>query len=176
MFAAESKQLSLQSTHPNGNAGGIVPSESSKVNTISNKRKMNLKRRNSTGTIYVGNTMSLQDNEATIKCVCIVIRAHIIEAKRRNVAPSKMYDIFKESNMSASLSNTIPSLKEIHDFFTLIFSKSQLESECIIMALIYCERMIKATNGNFIIRFDNWKSMYVSLTTCLFVCLLSSGI
>lgn len=32
-----------------------------------------------------------------------------------------------------------------------------MESECIIMCLIYIERLIKVTKGRFCIRFDNWR-------------------
>lgn len=107
--------------------------------------------------------MSVQDNKATIKCVCFVIRAHILESHKRNADVSPLFDIFVEppsASPSVAVSRPkIPSLKEIREFFTLIFSKSQLESECIIMALIYCERMIKATNGKFVIRHDNWKAL-----------------
>jgi hypothetical protein len=144
-------------------------------NFIMDIPKASLKRRNSTGTIYVGTTMSVQDNEATIKCVCVVIRAHIIEAAKRNAVASRQYDIFKDPQPTATTlppsgapaPAPIPSLAEIKDFFMLVFSKSQLESECIIMALIYCERMIKETQGRFIVRHDNWKSMYVLLSPAL---------
>ncbi len=54
------------------------------------------KRRNSTGTIYVTNTMSIQDNTATIHCVCAVIRAHMVSAARENIVPLPEYDIFKD--------------------------------------------------------------------------------
>jgi hypothetical protein len=37
-----------------------------------------LRRRNSTGTIFLSHTMSNQDNNATIECVCVVIRAHML--------------------------------------------------------------------------------------------------
>ena len=37
-----------------------------------------LRRRNSTGTIFLSHTMSNQDNAATIECVCVVIRAHML--------------------------------------------------------------------------------------------------
>jgi hypothetical protein len=50
-------------------------------------RPKSMKRRNSTGTIYVDSTMSKQDNKATIKCVCAVIRAHMVEAESERIAP-----------------------------------------------------------------------------------------
>jgi hypothetical protein len=55
----------------------------------------------------------------------------------------------------------IPSIGTIRDFFLLLFSKSQLESECIIMSLIYIERLMKETRGKLCIRPNNWKAMYV---------------
>jgi len=39
-----------------------------------------LMHRNSGGTIYVGTTMSAPDKDATIKCVCGVFRAHMVQA------------------------------------------------------------------------------------------------
>jgi hypothetical protein len=41
-------------------------------------RLAHLRRRNSTGTIFLSHTMSNQDNAATIECVCVVIRAHML--------------------------------------------------------------------------------------------------
>ncbi len=46
-----------------------------------------IKRRNSTGTIYIDTTMAVQDNQATIRCVCAVIRAHMIEAETERIIP-----------------------------------------------------------------------------------------
>jgi len=45
----------------------------------------------------------------------------------------------------------------MQDFFMTVFKKSQMESECIIIALIYCERLVKVTKGRFCIRHDNWR-------------------
>ncbi len=53
----------------------------------------------------------------------------------------------------------VPSLSTVKDFFMYVFSKSQLESDTIIMALIYCERLVKETKGKLCIRYDNWRSM-----------------
>lgn len=108
--------------------------------------------------------MAQQDNGSTIQCVCMVIRAHMVQAAKENIGkkdpspvpivtntllvPLPQYDIFKDlayvtkkdSKDSIAL---VPTLATVKDFFTLVFSKSQLESDCIIMALIYCERLVK---------------------------------
>jgi hypothetical protein len=141
-----------------------------------------IKRRNSTGTIYVDTTMSAQDNEATIRCVCAVIRAHMVEAETERIVPRHQYDTFKDPEFEAderndesleereerqkvllppsslsSLSPQVPSLDLVGKFFNNAYSKSQMESECIIMCLIYVERLIKVTKGRFCIRYDNWR-------------------
>lgn len=56
------------------------------------------KRRNSTGTLYVSTTMSQQDDEVTIICVCRVIRAHMMEAAKENIMPLKEFDVFKDKD------------------------------------------------------------------------------
>lgn len=136
-----------------------------------------LKRRNSTGTIYVGTTMSEQDNEATIQCVCVVIRTHMLDAARDGIEPLRRYEVFKDAayvsgkaQQSKGESDTlkVPALPEVFDFFNLIFSKSQLENECIIIALIYCERLVKETKGRLCIRYDNWRSI-------VFACLVMAS-
>jgi hypothetical protein len=40
-------------------------------------------------------------------------------------------------------SNRVPSLNEIVQFFRNVYTKSQMEIECIIMSLIYLERLTK---------------------------------
>ncbi len=40
--------------------------------------------------------MRYQDNDATIKCVCVVIRTHMIEASKQGIVPLKEYDVFKD--------------------------------------------------------------------------------
>lgn len=139
------------------------------------------KRRNSTGTLYIDSTMSQQDNKAMMRCVCAVIQAHMIDAEKDNVVPQSQFDIFKdeyyvkiENQQKRQQKNShhvasplvglcaadrqVPSLSTIVNFFEGIFAKSQMENECIIMSLIYIERLIKVTKGKFCIRFDNWRS------------------
>jgi hypothetical protein len=134
------------------------------------------KRRNSTGTIYLNATMAQQDNTSTIGCVCMVIRAHMVQAAREGIVPMVQYDIFKdaayvikkECKDTKDAMSLVPSLSTVKDFFTLVFSKSQLESDCIIMALIYCERLVKETRGRLCIRYDNWRSI-------VFACLVMAS-
>lgn len=142
-----------------------------------NSPRAQIKRRNSTGTIYIGTTMTAQDNEATIKCVCSVIRHHMVEAAKLGYEPKPEFDIFRdtpemirENNIACSPSarNSTPSLNTIVDFFKLIYSKSQLECECIIISLVYIERLVKKTQGRFVLKHNNWRS-------CIFACLMMAS-
>lgn len=63
---------------------------------LTSQPRTTIKRRNSTGTIYVDTTMSAQDNQATIRCVCAVIRAHMVEAETERIVPRHQYDTFKD--------------------------------------------------------------------------------
>jgi hypothetical protein len=132
--------------------------------------------------------MSQQDNKATMRCVCAVIRAHMIDAEKENIVPRAQLNIFKD-DFFVKLQNQqkrqaksaqqheaspeivlcaadrqLPSLATIVTFFENTFSKSQMENECIIMSLIYIERLIKVTKGRFCIRFDNWRSTSFACT------------
>ena len=56
----------------------------------------------------------------------------------------------------------IPSLEEITYFFRFVFNKAQMESDCIIMSLIYVERLLRATNGGVRPNGRNWRSLLFS--------------
>ena len=157
-------------------------------------------RRNSTGTLYIDTTMSAQDNRATIHCVCVVIRLHMLEAERLGIEADPEFDVFRDtssrwsrqsdehnargvgsgnvsdnigresgvgdkrghrgvgrsgSNMCLSAIDTqstlVPLLTTIRAFFEEVFSKSQLEGECIIMALVYVERLMKVRHARYMV-------------------------
>lgn len=181
-------------------------------------RRPGLQRRNSTSTLFISSTMEQQDNDATIRCVAVVIRAHMRTAHKNMRLPSAKYDAFldaayrdeeeetememgtsphrAESKASGSTAlpipqsklvfgersigrarsgtntgmrtMTIPTVEEIEGFLLEIFNKSQLEGECIIMSLIYCERLVKQTKGHLSIRYDNWRSI-------VFACLVMAS-
>lgn len=86
------------------------------VKSVTSGTKIAKKRRNSTGTIYIETTMSSQDNTATIECVCVVIRAHMIAAAKENIIPLSEYDVFKDIGFSNKAdykdsSNTLASVR-----------------------------------------------------------------
>ena len=62
----------------------------------------------------------------------------------------------------------VPSLDEVTRFYRGIFFKAQMETDCIIMSLIYVERLIKRTNGKLRPRKSNWRSL-------LFSCMILSS-
>jgi hypothetical protein len=108
----------------------------------------------------------------------------------------------EEGERDGSPESLVPSLATVQEFFTYLFSKSQvgvtcigvvsvvslynfvyycdtcyiphttsasqLESDCIIIALIYCERLVKETKGRLCIVHDNWRSV-------LFACLVMAS-
>lgn len=68
------------------------------MNPNTKPQSLDLKRRNSTSTIFLANTMTTQDNEATIECVCVVIRTYMIDAAEENVIPLVEFDVFKDAS------------------------------------------------------------------------------
>jgi hypothetical protein len=61
-----------------------------------------------------------------------------------------------------------PSLEEVTSFYRDVFFKAQMETDCIIMSLIYVEGLIKRTNGDLRPRASNWRSL-------LFSCMILSS-
>lgn len=55
--------------------------------------------------------------------------------------------------------NDVPSLRGIINFYTEIFSKSQMENDCIATSLIYVERLMKRTHSWLRPTSKNWKSL-----------------
>ena len=127
-------------------------------------------RRNTGGTIYLQHTMINPDIQATIKCVCGVYRAHIVQAtkdskqKQQHISSTqKDYDAFKDLNVSNT--DAVPSLNDVVEFYDAFYRRSQMEHDTIITSLIYVERVIKSTNGLLTPNTENWRSL-------LFACMV----
>lgn len=124
-------------------------------------------RRNTGGTIYLKTTMMNPDIQATIKCVCGVYRAHILQAssKRSGQSPvsvalshnQSLGDIF----LDQSPGTEIPTLDEVISFYQDFYVRSQMEHDTIIMSLIYVERLIKEAT-NIAPLPENWRSVLFS--------------
>lgn len=121
-------------------------------------------RRNTGGTIYLQHTMINPDIQATIKCVCGVYRAHIVEAGKQ--AKYKAYSVFNDDHGSnQSIMCAVPSLSEVVEFYDAFYRRSQMEHDTIITSIIYVERVIKSTNGALTPNPKNWRSL-------LFACMV----
>ena len=58
--------------------------------------------------------------------------------------------------------NERPTLDQVSAFYRDVFQKAQMESDCIIMSLIYVERLIKSTDGKLRPHANNWRSVLFS--------------
>ena len=131
-------------------------------------RKKKLKRRNTCGTMFIRTTMSAPDKDATIRCVCGVYRSHILSSEHETIndKESNPFDVFNDYNLDHEgcvvTRNSIPSLDEVATFFRDIFFKAQMEADCIILSLIYVERLIKVTHGCLRPKTCNWRSLLFS--------------
>jgi len=127
-----------------------------------------IKRRNTCGTMYIRTTMSAPDKDATIRCVCGVYRSHILSSEHETLKrkESDSFDVFDDYDLDHEgyvlTQNSIPSLDEIASFYRAIFFKAQMEADCIIMSLIYVERLIKVSHGRLRPRKKNWRSILFS--------------
>lgn len=129
---------------------------------------------------YVGSTMSTPDSDATLKCICGVYRAHILNAEREGGDDHQDYRIFNdlESQQRSSQQKRTskkgfnapvfvvmppaPALEEITAFFRDAFYAAKMEPDCMIITLIYIERLIKTTEGKLRPRVSNWRSILFS--------------
>merc|ERR1719343_237749 len=109
--------------------------------------------------MYIRTTMSAPDKDATIRCVCGVYRSHIISSEHTNLSieESNSLNVFNDyPNDAHEMQNENPTLHEITTFYRDVFFKAQMVADCIIMSLIYVERLIKKTNGHLRPRATNW--------------------
>lgn len=158
---------------------GRVAADTAGATTPTSALRQPLRRRsNSTSTIYVRmGTMNAPDQDCMITCVATVLRAHMVEAAAAPIAIDAKFDVFvsrrDREQLAAELSLdlrrgaqqqpqvvvVVPPLKEIGAFIKHVFSRAQMESECIIMSLVYVERLLKATSGSLQLRGSNWRAI-----------------
>lgn len=126
--------------------------------------KPNMTKRNTCGTIYLGSTLSSPDKDALIKCVCGVYRAHLLQSQHDYI-PEKEESIFDDDYESDRTNRNrpfLPTLQDITNFYRDVFLRSQMEVDCIVISLIYIERLVKITHGRLHPTLRNWKSLLFS--------------
>lgn len=126
--------------------------------------------------------MSTPDDDATIKCVCGVYRAHIMQSELEGASGEQeplQYRVFNDMESQQRPPNASsrrrftphvdfvakpepPKLEEVTKFYLDVFRRAKMEPDCIIMSLIYTERLIKATKGELRPRTNNWRSILFS--------------
>ncbi|CAN0437757.1 unnamed protein product, partial [Discosporangium mesarthrocarpum] len=95
------------------------------------------------------------DKDATIRCVCGVYRAHILEEEEEEDDEEEMLRVFddppdgpEQAPMHGSeppkwgYANPVPSLQEVTSYYRDVFHRTKLNFDCIILSLVYIERLI----------------------------------
>lgn len=174
------RSSNMDSRRPAAPTGSPQVSPSGSSSSSPTMRARSRRRSNSTGTIYVRmGTMNAPDQDCTIQCVATVLRAHMMEALDAPITVDPRFNVFvnrrdlrlgaisddddHENNNEAHRGSeedaaaSIPTLVEIAAFIKHVFSRAQMESECIIMSLIYVERLLKSTSGSLQLQGKNWR-------------------
>jgi hypothetical protein len=111
--------------------------------------------------------------------VCGVLRAHILQSElEENAAAAAATDEYRIFNDLESQQRSLkkkfrpnvdfvvkpppPSLEDISTFYRDVFTRAQMETDCIIMSLIYVERLVKVTDGKLRPHQSNWRSILFS--------------
>jgi hypothetical protein len=134
-----------------------------RADALAGKKPGNERHRNSTGTMFVGATLDKPDKEATIACVCHVLRAHLAAAEaqppsaRESRSKDSEFKVFYEDSYKRT-----PSSTQLEAFYKDVFSRGQMEIECIVTSLIYVERLLKAARGKIRLRAGNWRPVLLS--------------
>ena len=56
----------------------------------------------------------------------------------------------------------LPSLGEMTEFFRLVFKRGEMHVECVVTALVFIERLLKARRGHLRLSADNWRPVVFS--------------
>ncbi|GKZ01381.1 hypothetical protein MPSEU_001089000 [Mayamaea pseudoterrestris] len=178
LVASTSSATSLPSLPKPSSLAGDLPTR------FPARPNMMRQRRNTCGTIYVSSTLSDPDKDATITCVCAVYRTHVLQSAMESATSNGSdgdaddYLMFNDLTVLQRRTDRVqfknelptepPTLDEISSFYRAVFRRAKMEADCIIMSLIYVERLIKKTNGKLRPRPENWRSI-------LFACMVLSS-
>ena len=128
--------------------------------------KESLTSSTSTSNGQVNQVQSQEDKAAALRRIPSTHTANSLERQvlTRNLSQQMLkrtdskVDIFDNSNTSPR----VPDKEKIAQFVDMIFSKAQMESETIIMLLVYVERLLEATKGKLELTMRNWKPIVLA--------------
>ncbi|CAM9309871.1 unnamed protein product [Chrysoparadoxa australica] len=147
-----------------------------------------LSRRNSSNSLELCLTIDELDAEGMMKVTALVLHYHIVQGcgaphpgEQGAANLSEKYRVFDDSAMQQSnrggaaagcrsrLSYTSgqrnlvpPTYDDVYDFYLHVYRSTQLEKDCIIMSLIYIERLLMEAAGELRICAMNWRSVVLA--------------
>jgi hypothetical protein len=119
-----------------------------------------LKRSHSTSSLYINSTIIRPITLELISSVSTMLHCQIMRdidtpAKRRNMLP-----YFSEETYTGVSVTQLPSVRYIYSWLKEMFKIGQFETECIVIALVYINRLIGITGLSLMP--SNWKPVTIS--------------
>mmetsp|Transcript_24869 Transcript_24869/g.36682 ORF Transcript_24869/g.36682 Transcript_24869/m.36682 type:complete len:433 (+) Transcript_24869:104-1402(+) len=99
-----------------------------------------------------------------IRCISANIVSLIKQSEQDHYIPPYEYRIFSRECTTDAIHPDSFSLEAVQFIFTIIHRESEMEYECMIIALIYMERLSRVTNKAFRVCALNWR---YTLFTCM---------
>ncbi|CAM9639576.1 unnamed protein product, partial [Ectocarpus sp. 12 AP-2014] len=122
--------------------------------------KLPLKRRNSSSSVELCLFIDDLDVQAMIKVTSLVLHHHISEGCAMSWPIDPRFNIFNDppgmevasssngnGNGSRGVANGGRGLRAVLEFYSYVFKTAQLEKDCVIMSLVYIERVLTETAG-----------------------------
>mmetsp|Transcript_35818 Transcript_35818/g.45985 ORF Transcript_35818/g.45985 Transcript_35818/m.45985 type:complete len:1225 (+) Transcript_35818:183-3857(+) len=129
-------------------------------------------RRNSTNSLplYYCQENGRPDTFAIMKVVCVCLHYQIVRGCELPWEVHPDFALFDDRAMrrsSETPSNRdgtpqVPTLIDVYQFFKYIFKTAQLERDCIIMSIIYIDRLLTESSGKLKMCNTNWKSIILA--------------
>nr|CCA21432.1 cyclinYlike protein putative [Albugo laibachii Nc14] len=127
------------------------------------------RRTNSTETIFLRmGTMHVPDQKVMVHSVVGIVRAHLISSSQSPICSSTTFHKFDrlahltrdKATSKSKITDLLPTKNEIIEFIKHIFRVGQLEADCIIISLIYTERLLETTAGSIQLHAGNWRYVF----------------
>lgn len=116
-----------------------------------------MKRSNSTNSLFIDQTLTnLVDTDSIIESASAVLHNLIADNPGREIPKYKVF--VSKSNTATSK----PTYEQVKAFMLLIFTRAQLEPECIITAHIYMEKLMKNLAGKLTVGYRNWEPILLA--------------